>query len=101
MGLLDFTDINALVVMIAGQPLEHRVYHFALVYSGFEHAEVVLGGESYTALASGLSAALAALGGTPAEHRSDSLSAALCNLCADDGEDITRRFAALVAYYGM
>jgi len=81
--------------------LEHRLYHFALVYSGFEHGEVVLGGESYTALATGLSRALAILGGAPHEHRSDSLSAAFRNLCADDAQDLTRRFAGLVAHYGM
>jgi hypothetical protein len=94
MGLSDFTDLGRLGVRIAGQPLDHRLYHFALVYSGFEHGEIVLGGESYTALASGLSAALTALGGAPAEHRSDSLSAAFRNLCAEDADDITRRFAA-------
>lgn len=101
MGLSDFTDLGGLGVRIARQPLKHRLYHFALVYSGFEHGEIVLGGESYTALAAGLSAALAVLGGAPAEHRSDSLSAAFRNLCADDADDITRRFAALVAHYGM
>ena len=101
MGLSDFTDMNGLGVTIAGVMLEHRLYHFALVYSGFEHGEVVLGGESYTALASGLAAALTILGGAPAEHRSDSLSAAFRNLCADDAGDITRRFADLTAHYGM
>lgn len=101
MGLSDFTDMNGLGVTIAGVILEHRLYHFALVYSGFEHGEVVLGGESYTALASGLAAALTILGGAPAEHRSDSLSAAFRNLCADDAGDITRRFADLTAHYGM
>ena len=101
MGLSDFTDMNGLGVTIAGVALEHRLYHFALVYSGFEHGEVVLGGESYTALAAGLAAALSILGGAPAEHRSDSLSAAFRNLCADDAGDITRRFADLTAHYGM
>jgi hypothetical protein len=47
-----------------------------LAFSGFEHAEVVLGGESLVALAAGLQNALWALGGAPNEHRSDSLSAA-------------------------
>lgn len=55
MGLSDFTDANALGVTIAGLAFPHRLYHFAMAYSGFEHAEVVLGGESYVALASGLS----------------------------------------------
>lgn len=101
MGLSDFTDMKGLGVTIAGERLDHRLYHFALAYSGFEHGEVVLGGESYTALASGLSTALATLGGAPAEHRSDSLSAAFRNVCVDQSEDLTRRFAALAAHYGM
>ena len=39
---------------IAGEPLAHKLYHFRLEYSGFCHAAVVLGGESYVALAGGL-----------------------------------------------
>jgi len=70
----DFTAMAALGVTVAGAPLDHRLYHFALVYSGFEHAEVVLGGESFTALAEGLQNALWSLGGAPADHRTDSLS---------------------------
>ena len=76
MGLSDFTDASGLGVTIAGVLLEHRLYHFALAHSGFEHAEIVLGGESYPALAHGLENALRLLGGAPREHRSDSLSAA-------------------------
>ena len=44
-----------------------------LAYSAWEHAEPVLGGESFTALAVGLQNALFSLGGVPLEHRSDSL----------------------------
>ncbi len=80
MGLSDFTDMADLGVTIAGEPLDHRLYHFRLAYSGFEHAHVILGGESYVALAEGLQNALWALGGAPREHRSDSLSAAFRNL---------------------
>ena len=83
MGLSDFTDMADLAVTIAGVPLDHRLYHFRLAYSGFEHAHVILGGESYVALAEGLQNALWALGGAPREHRSDSLSAAFRNLDAD------------------
>src|ERR1019366_388951 len=101
MGLSDFTDANGLGVIVGGLPLEHRLYHFALACSGFEHAEIVLGGESYPALASGLENALRLLGGVPREHRSDSLSAAFRNLATPDAEDLTRRFAALVSHFGM
>jgi transposase InsO family protein len=101
MGLSDFTDMADLSVTVAGQPLDHRLYHFRLAYSGFEHAHVVLGGESYVALAEGLQNALWALGGAPREHRSDSLSAAFRNLDRDAREDLTRRYDALCSHYGM
>ena len=52
-GLSDFTDTNGLGVSIAGERLDHRLYHFRLVFSGWEHAHVVLGGESFAALAEG------------------------------------------------
>jgi len=101
MGLSDFTDMAELGVTIAGEPLDHRLYHFRLAYSGFEHAHVILGGESYVALAEGLQNALWALGGSPQEHRSDSLSAAFRNLAKDARDDLTRRYDALCAHYGM
>jgi len=101
LGLSDFTDLNDLEITIAGMPLDHRLYHFRLVYSGFEHAHVVLGGESFVALAEGLQNALWALGGAPAEHRTDSLSAAFKNLDRAARDDLTSRYEALCAHYGM
>jgi transposase InsO family protein len=101
LGLSDFTDMRELAVTVAGRPLDHRLYHFRLPYSGFEHAHVVLGGESYVALAEGLQNALWALGGAPREHRSDSLSAAFRNLSREAADDLTRRYDALCAHYGM
>ena len=81
--------------------LEHRLYHFRLAFSGFEHAHVVLGGESFVALSEGLQNALWGLGGTPREHRTDSLSAAFCNLERDAQEDLTLRYQELMGHYGM
>ena len=101
MGLSDFTDASALGVTIAGVALDHRLYHFRLAFSGFEHAEIVLGGESFVALAAGLQNALWALGGTPKEHRTDSLSAAFRNLDANAQQDLTMRYASLMRHYGM
>jgi hypothetical protein len=101
MGLSDFTDLGGLGVLIAGEPLEHRLYHFRLSFSGFEHAHVVLGGESFVALAEGLQDALWTLGGTPEQHRSDSLSAAFRNVDRAAQEDLTRRYEALCAHYRM
>jgi transposase InsO family protein len=101
MGLSDFTEMDELSVAIAGVPLDHRLYHFRLACSGFEHAHVILGGESYVALAEGLQNALWALGGAPREHRSDSLSAAFRNLNVVACEDLTARYDALCLHYGM
>jgi hypothetical protein len=100
-GLSDFTDMGELGVNIAGVPLDHRLYHFRLAYSGFEHAHVVLGGESFVAVAEGLQNALWSLGGAPREHRTDSLSAAFCNLDRNAQDDLTRRYKDLCAHYGM
>ena len=101
MGLSDFTEVADRGVTIAGQILDCRLYHFRLPFSGFEHAHVVLGGESFVALAEGLQNALWALGGVPEQHRSDSLSAAFRNLDADAREDLTKRYEAFCAHYGM
>jgi hypothetical protein len=101
LGLSDFTDTSALGITVAGVVLGHRLYHFRLAFSGFEHAHVVLGGESFVALAEGLQNALWALGGAPREHRSDSLSAAFCNLDRDAQEDLTLRYQALMRHYDM
>ena len=101
MAQSDFTHAGELGVSIAGQPLPHLLYHFVLVYSRWEHVAVVLGGESFTALAENLQQALWSLGGAPKEHRTDSLSAAFRNLTLDQREDITRRYNAFVGHYGM
>jgi len=101
MGLSDFTAMGKLGVTVSGEPLDHRLYHFRLAYSGFEHAHVVLGGESYVALAEGLQNALWALGGVPQEHRTDSLSAAFKNLDQSARADLTDRVDALCRHYGM
>jgi transposase InsO family protein len=101
MALSDFTEVADLGITIAGQNLDCRLYHFRLPFSGFEHAHVVLGGESFVALAEGLQNALWALGGVPEQHRTDSLSAAFRNLGADAKEDLTTRYEAFCAYYGM
>jgi len=100
-GLSDFTDMFGLGVTVAKAPLPHRLYHFRLVFSGFEHGHVVLQGESFVALAAGLQDALWSLGGVPEEHRTDSLSAAFRNLAPEVEEDWTARYDALCGHYGM
>src|SRR5262249_23456255 len=69
-GLSDFTGMGDHSISIAGVPLDHRLYHFRLAFSGWEHAHIVLGGESFVALAEGLKNALWALGRAPGRgHR--------------------------------
>ncbi|CAG0906764.1 unnamed protein product, partial [Cyprideis torosa] len=101
LGLSDFTDMGEFQILVEAQPLVHRLYHFRLAYSGFSHAHVVLGGESFIALAEGLQNALWSLGGVPVEHRTDSLTAAFCNRDSDTQEDLTRRYELLCQHYGM
>lgn len=99
LGLSDFTHATDLDVCIGGARFEHLLYQFALSYSGWRHVAVVLGGECFLDLSSGLQDALWELGGAPREHRTDSLSAAFRNLA--EREDLTRRYEWLCAHYGM
>src|SRR5208282_6071370 len=73
-ALSDFTVTDSLGVTIAGEPFPHRLYHFRLACSGWEHVRVILGGESFSAVAEGLQDALWKLGGVPREHRTDTPS---------------------------
>ena len=99
--LSDFTDMADLGITIAGVALDHRLCHFRLASSGFEHAHVILGGESFVAVAEGLQNALWLLGGAPHHHRTDSLSAAFRNLNDTTEADLTRRYEALCCHHGM
>lgn len=99
LGLSDFTVVDDLGVVIGGAAFPHRLYQFALAHSGWRHASVCVGGESFIALSSGLQAALWALGGVPDEHRTDSLSAAFNNLA--EQQALTRRYADLCKHYGL
>ena len=99
LGLSDFTVADELGICITGQVFAHRLYQFALAHSGWRHAQVVLGGESFQALSSGLQEALWMAGGVPEEHRTDSLSAAFNNLA--EQEELTRRYRELCEHYGV
>ena len=97
-GLSDFTHPNT-AITIAGEPFKHLLYQFRLAFSGWRHAHIVQGGESYSALADGLQTALHKLGGVPKEHRTDSLSAAYVN--AAQKQRLTDDYQALCRHYGM
>ncbi|MEQ8801020.1 MAG: IS21 family transposase, partial [Haliea sp.] len=100
-ALSDFTKLKDQVINVGGVALVHLLYHFRLAFSGWCHARVVLGGESFTALAEGLTDSLEHLGGVPAEHRTDSLSAAYRNLDPVAQEDVTKRYQTLCRHYGI
>ena len=57
-GISDFTVADELGVQIAGVAFAHRLYQFALAYSGWRHVTVIDCGESFMALSTGLQAAL-------------------------------------------
>lgn len=99
LGLSDFTVADELGVNVAGLALPHRLYQFAFAHSGWRHACIVLGGESFQALTAGLQEALWMAGGVPEEHRTDSLSAAFNNLAEQD--ELTARYRELCAHYGL
>lgn len=99
LGLSDFTVCDGLGVQIGGTDFGHRLYQFALAHSGWRHAVVCVGGESFMVLSTGLQAALWRLGGVPEEHRTDSLSAAFNNLA--EQAELTQRYEALCGHYGM
>ncbi len=99
LGLSDFTHTTVLQVTVAGTTLSHLLYQFALAYSGWRYVEVVLGGESFMALSSGLQNAAWMMGGVPEEHRTDSLAAAFRNKA--EHELLTRRYDELCKHYGM
>ena len=101
LGISDFTLLKGQPITVAGQELEHRLFHFRLPYSGWCHVEVIHGGESFVALSEALQNALALCGGVPAEHRTDSLSACYRNRNGSYAADFTSRYRELCAHLGV
>ena len=98
-GQSDFTELKKVKVTIAGKPFEHLLYHYRLVYSGWQYVEIVQGGESFIGLSQGLQNALRACGGVPKQHRTDSLSAAYKNLKGKRRKTLTQFYEDLCAHY--
>ncbi len=95
----DFTYMNELEITLAGQPLDHVLYHFVLTYSNWEHATICFS-ENFQALSVGFQNALWELGGVPERHRTDRLRAAVHNDVGNP-EEVTRRYDALLSHYGI
>jgi transposase len=100
-SISDFTNADELKVTIRGKPLPHLLYHFRLPFSGYEFAQVVLGGESFTALAEGLQNAFWSIGGVTETHRTDSLSAAYKNCSDKIKEEFTKSYTEFCQHYGV
>ena len=98
LGIVDFTCVDE-PITLAGEPLNHRLFHYRLVASGWAYAQVTYGGESFSALADGLQRAFRASGGVPRQLRTDSLSAAYKN--RQEQDDFTERFAELCRHYSL
>jgi hypothetical protein len=101
LGISDFTVLKGEPITVAGEVLEHRLFHFRLPFSGWCHVAVIHGGESFVALAEALQNALALCGGVPAEHRTDSLSACFRNRDGSYAGDYTSRYRELCAHLGV
>jgi len=101
LGISDFTVLKGQPITVAGEVLEHRLFHFRLPFSGWCHVAVIHGGESFVALAEALQNALAFCGGVPAEHRTDSLSACFRNRDGSYAGDYTSRYRELCAHLGV
>jgi hypothetical protein len=103
MAQSDFTHMSDLNITLAGQHFPHLLYHFVLVYSGFETV-MVCPSESFEALAEGLEQGLWSAGGSPQQHRTDHLSAAVKHHQSENKatpEDFTLRYQALMQHYGI
>ena len=101
MGLSDFTKLKGMEITLNGKPFEHLIYHYRLAYSGWQSAQIIQGGESFTALSEGLQNALKLCGGAPQEHRTDSLSAAYRNSGGHRTKELTRYYEDLCEHYRM
>jgi len=99
LGLSDFTVLKGITITVLGQPFCHLLYHYRLAFSGWCYVKVICGGESFTALSTGLQNAFWRCGGVPQEHRTDSLSAAFNNLA--EQEQLTTRYHQLCHHYDV
>jgi hypothetical protein len=98
LGASDFSHLDELGVTLQGQPFPHRIYHFVLTASNWEHVTLCFS-ESFASLSEGLQNAFWELGGAPARHRTDRMTLAVHH----DGnpEQYTAKYQALLRHYGV
>jgi hypothetical protein len=100
-GFCDFIQVKRVAITLRGEPFPHLLFHYLLAWSGWAYGQVIHGSESFVALSEGFQNALAACGGAPRELRTDRLSAASRNRDGSYALDITPRYQALCAHYGL
>lgn len=94
----DFTNMNDLVITIAGQSFPHLLFHFILPYSRWEYVSICHS-ESLENLSKGYDDAVWTLGSVAAEHRTDNLSAAVH--FAKGQKQVTESWRAVMEHYGV
>lgn len=97
-GMSDFTHPDTKIT-IAGAEFKHIIYQFVLTHSHHRYAQVMQGGESFSALSEGLQNAFTHIGGVPQESKTDSLSAAYKN--AYEEKTLTDNYNKLCQHYGL
>jgi len=98
-GLLcesDFTHMDDLGIMIAGELYRHILYHFVLTYSNWEDG-TPCHSESLESLTEGLQNALWHLGAVPFAHQTDRLTAAIQK--PGNELEFTKGYAQLLMHY--
>ena len=97
----DFTHMEELGIIIAGQAFAHLLCHSVLPYSNWEWASVCHS-ESHEALQKGLQASLVRLGHVPQEHWTDHSTAATHQLAGESqGRGFNQRYLDLMAHFGL
>jgi transposase len=99
-GQSDFTEMDSLMITVAGEHFQHLLYHFVLPYSNWEYEEIACS-ESFEALMDGVQGALEALSAAPHQHRTDNLSAATHELVQSRGRGFNARYREFLAHYRM
>lgn len=94
----DYTNMNSLMVTIAGQHLKHLLFHFMLVFSRWEMISICYK-ESFASMVEGYESAVWSLGKTAPEHRTDNLSAATKK--AGGGRNFTEKWSKIMKHYGV
>lgn len=94
----DYTVMNDIGVLIAGERFDHLLFHFMLPYSLWEYASICYS-ESFESLSKGYDDAVWALGCVAPEHRTDNLTAA--TFAAGGKRVFTRNWQEVMEHYGV